>query len=401
MPDVHQQSQRFALPLAAYSSRCIGALLLGQVLLMIGGLCCCGLSLLAQTSDSTTTGQRNESWTATTDLKANHVNPTRVIESHSQNGNRMLDKQSVQVFGSGGQFEPYQDIEKETLQVDATTVRTTTRAFGRDSDGRKTLVQVIEEEKQALPSGDSKSVRITSNPDLSGRLQIVQREIVETKKTGVGVEETDTTVMLPSINGGLAPAFKSHELRQRGANDSVESQKTTLLPDGAGNFQVVETRQSNTRQEANERSTEERISRLDASGKLVEVSHVVSKESENTPGEQRNTVETYSVDVPGGTPDGSLHLVERATTTRRSSATGEQITEKQVEKPNPGDPDSGLRLTTVINDIVQPGPSGSQATRTIRTRDGSGNFGVVSVETSKSDRVLTIQVHQTPSEQPK
>ncbi len=254
---------------------------------------------------------------------------------------------------------------------------------------------------QALPSGDSKSVRITSNPDLTGRLQIVQREIVETKKTGVEVEETDTTVMLPSINGGLAPAFKSHELRQRGANDSVESQKTTLLPDGAGNFQVVETRQSNTRQEANERSTEERISRLDASGKLVEVSRVVSKESENTPGEQLNTVESYSVDVPGGTPDGSLHLVERATTTRRSSATGEQITEKQVEKPNPGDPDSGLRLTTVINDIVQPGPSGSQATRTIRTRDGSGNFGVVAVETSKSDRVLTVQVQQTPSEQPK
>ncbi|HEX4920165.1 MAG TPA: hypothetical protein VFV92_05435, partial [Candidatus Bathyarchaeia archaeon] len=235
-------------------------------------------------------------------------------------------------------------------------------------------------------------------PDLSGKLQIVQREIVETKKAGVGVEETDTTVMLPSVSG-LAPAFKSHELRKRGTDGTVESQKTTLLPDGAGNFQVVETRQSNTRQEANERSTEERISRLDASGKLVEVSRVVSKESENTSGEKRNTVETYSVDVLGRTSDGSLHLVERATTTQRSNATGEQIKKKQVEQPNPGDPDSGLRLTILTNDMVRPGPSGSQATRTIQMRGGSGSFGVVSIETTKSDRIFTIQIQQTSSEQ--
>ncbi len=143
MPVVHVQILSFARPSAACSSRGIGALRLGQVLLMIGSLCCCGLNLLAQTSDFTTTDQRNNSWTATIDSKANDVNPTRIIESHSQNGNRTLDKQSVQVLGSSGQFEPYQNIEKETLQVDATTVRITTRAFSRDSDGRKTLVQVI------------------------------------------------------------------------------------------------------------------------------------------------------------------------------------------------------------------------------------------------------------------
>lgn len=400
MPEVHQQSRRFARWSAGRSSRSIGALRLKQVL-MIGGLCCCAVSLLAQTSDLKTTDQRNNSWTATTDLKANYVNPAHISESHSQSGNRTIDKQSVEILGSGGEYKPYQDIEKETLQVDAATVRTTTRAFARDSDGRKTLVQVIEEEKRTLLNGDSRIVRITSNPDLSGRLEIAQREIVETRTTGVGTEETDTTVMLPSVDG-LVPAFKSHELRKRGASSTVESQKTTLLPDGAGNFQVVETRQTNTRQEANERSTEERISRLDAYGKLVEVSRVISKESRSTAGEKRSTVETYSVDVPGRTSDGKLHLVERATTTEHSNpATGEQITQKQVEQSNPGDPDSGLRLTTAINDTVRPDPSGSLATRTIRTRDGSGNLGVVSAQTTNSDRVFTIQIQQTPSEQPR
>ena len=71
-------------------------------------------------------------------------------------------------------------------------------------------------------------VRVTYNPDVNGRLQPVQREIVETKKISKDVEETNTTVMLPNINGGLAPAFKTHELRKRAANDTVETEKTTL-----------------------------------------------------------------------------------------------------------------------------------------------------------------------------
>ena len=80
----------------------------------------------------------------------------RTIESRTQSGNRTLDRQSVQRRGSDGLFEPYQDIEKETVQVDAATVRTTMRTFGRDADGAKTLVEVIEEEKHILPGGDSK-----------------------------------------------------------------------------------------------------------------------------------------------------------------------------------------------------------------------------------------------------
>jgi hypothetical protein len=51
-----------------------------------------------------------------------------------------------------------EEIETETLQVDARTVRTTTPTFGRDGEGRKTLVQVTEEENHRLPGGDSNIV---------------------------------------------------------------------------------------------------------------------------------------------------------------------------------------------------------------------------------------------------
>jgi hypothetical protein len=127
----------------------------------------------------------------------------------------------------------------------------------------------------------------------------------------------------------------------------------------------------------------------------------VSKESESASGENRNTIETYSVDAPGSARDGSLHLVERATTAQRTSSTGQQTTEQQVEQPNPGDPGSGLRVTILTTDTVRPGPSGAQATRTIQVRDASGSFGVVSVDTTKSDNVRAIQVQIAPSEKPK
>jgi hypothetical protein len=365
-------------------------------LLAIGAYFCSNLALWAQTYDSQS-GHADKSWNTTTESQSNNVNPTRTIESHSQSGNRTLDEQSVQRRGPDGRFEPYQDIEKETVQVDATTVRTTTRTSGRDADGAKTLVQVTEEEKHTLPGGNSNVVRATSNPDVNGNLQLVQRQIEETKRTGKDVEETKTTVMLPSVNGGLAPAMKVQERRQQTATDTVESQKTTLLPDGAGNWQVSEIRRTTTRQEGDNRSTEEQVSLPDSEGKLGEVSRTVSNEAATAFGEKRNTVETYSISVPGSVGDGSLHLVKRATTAQRLSSTGQQTTEQQVEQADPGDPGSGLRVTILTTDTVRPGPSGAQATRTVQARDANGGFGVVSVDTTRFDNIHAIQVQIAPS----
>jgi hypothetical protein len=370
------------------------------ILLAMGAYVCSNLALWAQTSGSQT-GDENKSWMVITQSQSDNLNPTRTIERHTRSGNRTVDEQSVQVRGSDGHFEAYQDIVRETVQLDAATVRTATRAFARrDADGVKILVQVTEEEKHTLPGGESQVIRAISIPDINGKLQLVQREIEETKKISQDVEETKTTVMLPSVNGDLAPAKKMQERRQQGAN-SVESQKTTLLPDGAGNWQVSEIRQATTRQGDKNRSTEERVSRPDSEGKLGEVSRSVSKESETAPGEKRNTVETYSLDVPGWARDGGLHLVERVSTAQRTSPTAQQTTEQQVEQPNPGDPSSGLQVTTLTTDVVRPDPSGAQATRTIQVRDPNGSLRVVSVDTTKSDNIQAIQIQIAPPEKPK
>ena len=374
---------------------------LGYVLILtICTFCCFGLRLSAQTSGSQ---ELPKQWQSTTDLKSDNLIPeripVRIIESHSQDGNRKLDKRSVEIRGTDGHFEPYQDIERENLRVDASTVRTTMRTFARDVNGRKALVQVTEEEKHNLPSDDN-IVRVTYNPDVNGRLQPVQREIVETKRSGKDLEETNTTVMLLSVFGGLAPAFKTQEIRKRGANDRVTTEKTTWLPDVNGKWQLSEIRHNTATQEAEDRKIEDIVSRPDAEGKLGQISLVVSQESESTSGEKRAVEETYSIDVPGTTRDGSLHLVERKTSTKSSSSTAKGETEQEIEQTDPGDPGAGLRVSVFVDGKIVSEPSGEQSTVTIRARDSNGSFGIVSVDTTKADRIPTLQIQQTPSEKP-
>jgi hypothetical protein len=357
---------------------------------------CFGVGLWAQTPASQPS-DANQSSTVTRESHIENELPSRTVESHVQNGNRVVDKQSVERVGSDGHFEAYQDIETETVQVDATTVRTITRYFGRDGGGAKALALTTEEETQSLPSGDSRTVRVISAPDSDGKLQIGRREISETKKISRDVQETKTTVMETSITGELAPAMKIEERQQRSGNNT-EFKKTIQVLDGGREWQVNEVRQGTTTQEGNGRTKEERVSRLDYEGRLSEFSQTVSKESESSSGEKQSTVENYSVDMLGASRDGSLRLVQRVTSSQSIDSTGQQTTVRHVQEPNPGEPDAGLRVTSVSTETVRSSPSGAEATRTVQVRNGGGEFEVFAVDATRSDSVHAIQVQMAPSD---
>ena len=105
-------------------------------------------------------------------------------------------------------------------------------------------------------------------------------------------------------------------------------------------------------------------------------------------------VETYSTDIPGSAPDGNLHLSQRVTTVNRAGSDGGQATEQQLERPNPGNPDAGLQVTTKTIDIVHPETFGTQETRTIQVRNVNGSFEIVSVDTRQSDKVIKFDIAQ-------
>ena len=112
-------------------------------------------------------------------------------------------------------------------------------------------------------------------------------------------------------------------------------------------------------------------------------------------------MEAYSVNVPG-TSSGRKSASRSACNdcqAHRAQLVSESPN-KKWRQSHSGEPGSDLRPYMLINDTVSPGPSGFQATRTVRPRDLNGNFGMVEVDTTKSDKVPTIQVQQTPAEKP-
>jgi len=264
--------------------------------------------------------------------------------------------------------------------------------------GRQTLVQVTEEEKRSLPGGEVKVVRTTSNPDGNGALQIAQREEQDTRQINPNVQETKSTLLTPSPNGGLTASMQTTDRETKTGEHNVEFRKSTLLPDSNGNWQLSEVREGTIKDDGKDRTKDERVLRTGTDGNLSLVERTVSKESQNAAGDKRNTVETYSTDLPGTPIDGTLRLNQRVTTIQRKDGNGAQSTEKQVEQRNPAQPSDSPRVTEQAIDIVRPGLGGvTRETQTLRSLDSNGSLGVVSVDTRKQNSTPAVQVDIAPA----
>ena len=355
-------------------------------------------SLAAQTSDAQ--ANQSESWTKTTESHPANMNPTRTTQSHQKSANGTVDHQTVERLGLDGHYEPYYDVETESVQVNGTTTRTIERTYARDASGQRTLTQVTEEEKQSLPAGAEKVVRTTSNADLNGRLQVAQREVTNTKKLNPDEQEKSTTVFLPDVQGGMAPSMQIQQHEKRNGDHSVDVQTSTLLPDGSGKWQVHERKQSTIKDDGKERTTDEQVLRPDVEGKMAPVSRKLGKESETASGEKKSTIETYSPDL-SGSAGGNLQLSQRVTEVKRKGSDGGQTTEQRIEQRSLADPAAGLQVTTKTLNTVQPSSSGTQETTSIEARDVSGSFTVVSFDTQKSDNVHAVDVEIGPKNKEK
>lgn len=367
---------------------------------MISVILCVGSVFSARAQDAQP-NNTNESWTATTQSSGDNANPSRTTDSHTKSGNRSVDKQTVEILGPEGRYQPISDTEKETTQVDARTTRTVVRRYRWDaSEQRRYLVAVTEEEARTSTSGDAEVVRTTSNSDLNGNLRVVEREVANTRKTSPDAQETTTMVYTTDGTGGLTPSLQTQELQKRSADHRVEVKETTLLPDGNGNWVVGTVKETTTKEDGKNRISQEGVLSPDSGGRLSAVSHTVGEETATAAGEKIKTVETYSMDIPGVATDGHLHLNLRVTTVQKKDSDGE-TTEQQVEQPNPENPTGSRQVGAKTKYTVQYAASGTQQTKTIERRDINSAFNVVSTETRSTDQVPPAQVPVAPSDRPK
>ena|SRR5208283_704907 len=364
-----------------------------------------GSSLWAQTADDS----QDKSWTSvTTAEESGAANPVRSRVTHSASSNRTTETQSLQRMNSNGNYEPYLDVEKETVNVNATTVRTIERSYATDSQGNRQLMQVTEEERRTISGGGTagsggagsevKTTRTTSNPDANGDLQLVHKEIEDSKQISREVKETKVSILTPDINGGLSESIRKEERETRTGEHTVQYQKTTSMPDGGGNWQPREVKKGVVTGDGKEQTKDETVLRPDSDGNLEVIQRTVSKEAAAADGETRATTDTYSIDLPGAARDGDLHPVERVTTIQRTSQGGGQATQTQIEQPNPGSPTEGMRVTGEAIDIVRPGSGGAtRETRTIESLNGDGSLGVVWVDMGTSDKPTGQGAAKAPS----
>ena len=371
-------------------------------------LCLLQPRLFAQAdANSGAPNDESASWTATGEdgSTAGASNPTRTSENHKEENGRTLDRTVTQRLGFDGDYVPYLESEKESIRVDASTVRTVERLYRRDANGGKTLVRVTEEEARSQPDGGTKAVRTVSDSTVNGGLQVVKREMQETRQTSSDVQETTTTVLSPDVNGGFSPSMRFQERETRANDHDVQFKRTTLMPDGNGNWQVNEVREGTIQDESGtNQSKEENVWRRNAEGNLSVAERTVSKQSQDAPGEQRKTTETYSNTVPGGFSDGGLILNQRVTTIQRPRSDGGKVTEQQIEQNNPGDPRAGVRLTQKRIDIVRPESNGTtQEQRTIQSVDSNGDLSTVWVDTRQKtgDSPILVDTRNPSPPQPK
>lgn len=361
-----------------------------QTLLAIALLCSVPSCLWGQVESTS-----DQSWKQTSNQQSpsGNLNPTRSRESHSESNGRTTDKQTVERLGVDGRYVPYLDVEKESVKVDANTVRTVERTYVRGPDGERKLQQVTQEETRDLPGGEQKTVQSTSNPDANGSLQLVRRQVSDSKQIGPSVRETKTTVLSPDLNGALAPAAQIQERETKTGDHSAQFKKSTLLPDGNGGWQLSEVREGVVQGESGKGQTkDEKVSRSDVNGTLSVVERTVTKEAETTPGDKHPTVEKYATDIPGTSADGGLRLVQR-TTTRQRSDSGSSQTVQQTEQANPANPGDGMKVTGKTIDIVRPGSDGSlQQKTTTLSLDSKGDLNAVVVDTRRKDSQPPVKV---------
>jgi len=134
-------------------------------------------------------------------------------------------------------------------------------------------------------------------------------------------------------------------------------------------------------------SKEENVLCPDSEGKMSVVQRTTTKQAQAAGGGTQVITETYSLDRPGWSRDGKMHLVERVTTISRLGHDGQQYTQATVENPNPGSPTDGLQVTGQSLDVVVRGADGiAHEARSVRGIDGSGNMRVVRVDKGTSNK---------------
>jgi hypothetical protein len=289
--------------------------------------------------------QAQTSRTVTESSEANSTNsPARVIETRSREDGRTVETRVVEAPSINGGYAPISDSERETIQVDANTVRVVQRWFSSWS-GERQLFQVSEEERHTEPGGRESVTRTISTKNAGGYWNVQERDIEESVSTDPDTRVT-RKIMLGIVAGDLVPIQQLEETEQRRGN-LVEVRRRLLPSDAIGYAPVSEVQQILVTLTKNGQTTEEK---------------------------------TYSTYVPGVGSYGQLHLAQQRDVSTTTAPDRSMRTEQQVQQVNPGNPWDGLRTTSLMIDVSEPlGSLRTESHEEVHFLDVNGDLSLVRV----------------------
>ena len=308
--------------------------------------------------------------------------PFRRVERRTASGGRKVIIETAEMPGVERKLEPVEEVVTETSATGTVTQRDVIRF---DFDRRPTLAETTQSEETQANAG-TRYVQRTWVADLDGHLILSSAYVEDTRLVGPGIQQTDATVSIQSVEPSLRAVERSESTEQLVSSAVVRHDSTHLVRDLNGGWVPIESRSGETRSiSPAERVEEETIRRPNLDGTLVLDDKVVTRTSESN-GETRVVIETYSQNAEGFVRlDSRLALQQRIRRSTTVAADGRRSTVEEIEARNPMAPNDPMHVIQRTLVTVRRLGSGRWVTeRQIFERDQNGRMFLVTNETEET-----------------
>ena len=290
-----------------------------------------GLLALASAFGQETSTSQSSSVSSTVDVNGRAIEGPEITATTTKTGSvRMERVQSI-----NGRKVPLEQVTERVIRDGA--VRIVERTLQRfDQEGRPAAAQITVIEQESGPGGHLTVRSTTSQRDINGNLQILERSFSETQKTGA-TETSETSIERPTINGSMEPVEK-RSISKIGTADAFQ-QTSTIQRRGANGFYEAGRVVSDKQKQAG--TTTEQIAEYEigSTGSLELHSQTARRVMKNSDGSETETVDIFGKSVPGtiGSEGAPLTLQERGTVERSTGTDGSVRETLRVQRPTVSD----------------------------------------------------------------
>lgn len=236
-----------------------------------------------------------------------------------------------------GRMVPVEQISERVIRDDSSgrVVERTVQRF--DPDGHPSPPELSLIERESRPGGTTTVRTTTSQLDINGHLQLIERSFTETQKAAAS-ESSETSIERPAIDGSLEVVEKRSVLKT-GSAEAFRQRSTTYRRDTNGFYEAV--RVITDRTKGPTTTTDQTAEYESGPGGSLELHSETARKSVRHPdGSETEVTDTLGKSLPGVASDSGsgLKLQEREIVERATGADGSVRETLLRQRPTLTDP---------------------------------------------------------------